>query len=107
EKLLGQIVDRLADALLGPEPFGAAQLGERRPLAARVPGHPADLLDRHEDPVPAGEGQLQVVAILAGATPAEHLLVARDAVIDVDDEVTGRQSLEDVARDDAAEGLRP
>ena len=36
EQLLGQVVDRLADALLGPQPLRAAELGQRRPLAARV-----------------------------------------------------------------------
>ena len=36
EQLLGQVVDRLADALLGPQPLGAAELGQRRPLAAGV-----------------------------------------------------------------------
>ena len=35
EELLGEVVDCLADALLGAEPFGAAELRERRPLAAR------------------------------------------------------------------------
>ena len=107
EQLLGQVVDRLADALLGPQPLGAAELGERRPLAARVAGDPADLLDRDEDPVAAGERELEVVAILAGAAAPEHLLVARHAVVDVDDEVARREALEDVARDDAPERLRP
>ena len=36
----------------------------------------------------------------------EHPLVARDTVIDVDDEVSRSQALEDVARDDAPHGLR-
>ena len=77
-------------------------------LAARVAGDPADLLDRHEDPVPAGERQLEVVALLARAAAApEHLLVAGDAVVDVDDEVAGRQPLEDVARHDPAQRLGP
>ena len=38
---------------------------------------------------------------------AEHLLVAGDAMVDVDDEVAGRQPLEDVARDDAPERPGP
>ena len=82
-------------------------LRQGRPLAAGVAADPADLLDRDEDPVAAGERQLEVVAILAGTAAAEHLLVARDAVIDVDDEVARRQALEDVARDDPPEGPRP
>ena len=80
-------------------------LRQRRPLAARVARDPADLLDRHEDPVAARERQLEVVAILARPAAPEHLLVAGDAVIDVDDEVAGRQPLEDVARHDPAERL--
>jgi hypothetical protein len=55
QELLGQIVDRLADALLGTEPLRAAELGKGRALATRVAGDPADLLDGHEDPVAAGE----------------------------------------------------
>ena len=57
----------------------------------------------------AGEAQLEVVAVLALALVAapEHPLVAGDAVIDVDDEVAGRQALEDVARDDPPHRLRP
>ena len=82
-------------------------LRQGRALAARVAGDPADLLDRDEDPVAAGERQLEVVAILAGAAAAEHPLVAGDAVIDVDDEVARRQALEDVARDDPPQRLRP
>ena len=65
-----------------------------------------DLLDRDEDAVAAGERELEVVAVLPDPAAAEHLLVARDAVVDVDDEVAGRQPLEDVARDDPAERLR-
>ena len=37
----------------------------RRPLAAGVAGDAADLLDRDEDPVAAGERELEVVALLA------------------------------------------
>ena len=107
EQLLGEVVDRLADALLGAQPLGPAEPRQGRSLAARVAADPADLLDRDEDPVAAGERQLEVVAILAGAAAAEHLLVAGDAVIDVDDEVARRQALEDVARDDPPEGPRP
>ena len=75
-------------------------------LAAGVAADPGDLLHRHVDPVAAGEAQLEVVALLAGAAAPEHLLVAGDAVVDVDDEVAGRQPLEDVARDDPPERLR-
>ena len=54
EKLLGEVRDGVPDALLGPEPLRAAELGELRALAARgvtisaqdVPGG---------KPVPLGE----------------------------------------------------
>ena len=61
----------------------------------------------HEDPVAAGERQLEVVAILAGAAAPQHLLVARHAVVDVDDQVARGEALEDVARDDPPECLGP
>ena len=85
----------------------AAELRQRRALAAGVARDPADLLDRDEDPVAAGERQLEVVAVLAGAAAPQHPLVAGDAVVDVDDEVARRQPLEDVARDDPPQGPRP
>ena len=107
EQLLGEVVDGLADALLGPQPFRATKLRERRSLATGVAGHPADLLDRHEDPVATRERQLQVVALLAAAATPEHLLVAGDAVVDVDHEVAGDEPFEDVARDDPPERPRP
>ena len=107
EQLLGEVGDRLADPLLRPQPVRAAELRERRALAARVARDAVDLLDRDEDPVDARERQLEVVALLAGLAAPEHLLVARDAVVDVDDEVAGRQPLEDVARDDPAHRLGP
>src|SRR5439155_5637449 len=87
---------------------GPAEPRQLRPLASRVARHAGDLLDRHEDPVARGERQLQVVALVAGAGASpEHPLVARDAVIDVDDEVAGREPLEDVPGHDAPERLRP
>ena len=36
QQLLGEVVDRLADPLLRPQPVGAAEAAERRVLAARV-----------------------------------------------------------------------
>src|SRR3954447_16783603 len=76
-------------------------------LATGVARDPVDLLDRHEDPVPSREAELEVVALLAGGAPAEHLLVAGDAVVDVHDHVAGGEALEEVARDDASHRLRP
>ena len=108
EELLGQVRDRLADALLRAQPVGAAELRERRALAAGVARDPPDLLDRHEDPVLPLERELEEVALVAGAAAAaEHPLVAGDAVVDVDDEVAGGEPLEDVARDDSPHRLGP
>ena len=56
---------------------------------------------------PPANDELEVVALLPFPAATQHLLVARDAVIDVDDEVTRREPLEDVARDDPPERLRP
>ena len=107
EELLGQVVDGPLDPLLRPDPVGPAEPAELGPLAARVAADPLDLLDRDVDPVALGEAQLEVVALLAGPAAAEHLLVAGDAVVDVDDEVARGQPLEDVARDDPPHRLRP
>ena len=109
EQLLGEVRDGLPDPLLRLQPLGAAELAQLRVLGAAVARDPGDLLDRDEDLVAAGEAQLEVVAVLAlGVVAApEHPLVAGDAVVDVDDEVAGRQALEDVARDDPPHRLRP
>ena len=109
EQLVGEVRDGLLDALLRPQPLGPAELREVRVLGAAVARDPVDLLDRNEDLVGAGEAQLEVVAVLAlGPIAAtEHLLVAGDAVVDVDDEVARRQPLEDVPRHDATERLGP
>ncbi len=106
QELLGQVVDGPLDPLLRPQPVGAAELAEPRPLAAGVAADPLDLLDRDEDPVAAGEAQLEVVALLPRPAASEHLLVAGDPVVDVDDEVAGGQPLEDVPRDDPTHRLR-
>ena len=106
QQLLGEVGDGPRDPLLGPEPLRAAEPGQRRPLPAGIARDPRDLLDGDEDPVAASERELEVVAVLAGAAAPQHLLVARDAVVDVDDEVAGRQALQDVARHDAPERPR-
>ncbi len=106
QELLRELGDGPADPLLGAQPLGAPELAQRRPLAAGVARDPADLLDRHEDPVTAGERQLEVVALLARPAAPQHLLVPRDAMIDVDDEIARRQPFEDVARHDPPQGLR-
>jgi hypothetical protein len=53
--------------------------------------------------------QLQEVALLsalAARRAADEAAVPSDAVVDVDDEVARLQTLEEVARHDAAEGAR-
>ncbi len=106
QELLGQIVDGPLDPLLRAQPVGAAEMAQPRPLAAGVAADPLDLLDRDEDPVAAGEAQLEVVALLPRPAASEHLLVAGDPVVDVDDEIAGREPLEDVPRDDPTHRLR-
>ena len=102
------IGDGALDACLRPQPLRATEPGDLRVLAPRVARDPSDLLDRHVDAVATGEGELQEVAVVARATaPAEHPFVACDAVIDVDDEVSWREPLEDVAGHDPPHGLRP
>jgi hypothetical protein len=107
EQLFGEVGDGALDPLLGPEPLGPAQLGQRGVLAARVAADAVDLLHGQEDLVCAGEAQLQVVALIAGGAAAKHPLVAGDAVIDVDDEVALGQPLQNVARHDPAKRLGP
>ncbi len=107
EEFLGEVVDGLADPLLRPEPLRPAQLGQGRPLPARVARDAPDLLDRDEDAIATREGQLEVVTVLAGTAPSQHLLVAGDAVVDVDDQVAWREPVEDVAGDDPSERPGP
>ena len=54
-----------------------------------------------------GEADLEVVALLPRHPAPEHLLVAPDPVVDVDDEIARGEALEDVARHDAPERLGP
>ena len=105
KQLLREVADRLADALLGPQPVRAAKPAQGRVLPARVAADAVDLLDRDEDPVAGRERELEVVALLARLAAPQHLLVACDAVVDVDDDVAGREALEEVAGDDAAHRL--
>jgi hypothetical protein len=107
EQLLGEVADGLLDARLRPQPLAAAELRELRVLGARVARQPVDLLDGDEHPIDTGERELEIVALLACRTALEHPLVARDPMIDVDDEIARDQPLEDVARDDPPKGARP
>ena len=98
---LGVQVQQLARQLLGGPPrarlervpAGAAELGQRRVLAARadVAADLGELVDRHEHAVRARVLEVQVVARDArdglGVEPGE----ARDPVVLVDDDVAGAQ----------------
>ena len=107
EQLLREVRDGPPDPLLRAQPLRPAELAELRLVAAGVARHPPDLLDRHEDPVAAGERQLEEVPLVAGRGRApQHLLEAGDTVVDVDDEIAGGQPFEDVARHDPAHRLR-
>src|SRR5439155_7099261 len=88
-------------------------------LGAREAADPPDLLDRQGDPIGPREDEVEVVplegrsgqgvAAAVGASPhraPDDAVVARDAVVDVDDDVARRQALEDVTRDDAAQRSR-
>ena len=72
-------------------------------LAATVFVLDAAAIALTSDPVATRERELEIVAFLAAATPPEHLLVAGNAVVDVDDEVARRETLEDVPRHDPAQ----
>ena len=94
----------------GALPLPAAQPRQLRVLAARVARDALDLLDRHPDAAALGEVQLQEVALLvavaAGVAP-HQARVARDAVVDVDDEVARLEPLQQVLGHDAPEDARP
>ena len=97
DQLGGDLLDRLARLALGVLPVGAAELGQRRRLAADVAGELVEGVGRHEQPVrrlvPPRRRVLddQVVALPAVDGAADHLDVAADAVLLVDDEVAGLQ----------------
>ena len=74
-------------------------------ISARVAGDPLDLFDGDVDGVAGLEAELQVLAVLPGPAPAEHLLVARHAVVHVDHGVAGGEPLHHVARDEASKRL--
>ena len=97
DQLGGDLLDRLARLALGVLPVGAAELGQRRRLAADVAGELVEGVGGHEQPVrrlvPPRRRVLddQVVALPAVDRAADHLDVAADAVLLVHDEVAGLQ----------------
>ena len=104
EELAGELLGGAAGARLHRLPALAAELAQRRVVAARadVAGDLRELLDRHEDPVGAGELELEVVAGDAGDGLRVEAGEARDAVVLVDDDVAGAQVGERAQRAAAA-----
>ncbi len=88
EQLAGHRLDRLAHARLDPLPSGSAQLVQLRLVAghAVVLLHEVEPIDGHEQTVAAGELEHHEVAVEAAALGPPQAGVARDAVIDVDDQ---------------------
>ena len=79
-------------------------------LAAGVARDALDLLHGHPDAPGFREVQLQEVALLAAAPAgrATHeSLVARHAVVDVDDDVARLEALQEVPRHDPSHGPGP
>src|SRR4051812_5248828 len=110
EQLAGELLGGAARARLHRLPRLAAELAQRRVAAAGadVAADLRELVDRHEDPVGAGELQLEVVA---GDAADRLRLEARelgDAVVLVDDDVAGPQVGEaSEGSPPAAAGARP
>src|SRR3954471_7140470 len=80
-----------------------------RVLAAGIARDALDLLDRHPDPATLGEMELEEIALLVAVATSiapNHSGIARDAVIDVDDEFVGLQPLEQVLGNHAAQNAR-
>ena len=97
DQLAGDLLDVLLGPALGLLPVGAAQLVQRRGLAADVAGDLVELVGRHGQPV----GRLAALAggvlddeVLAGGAAdgaLHHLDEPAHAVLLVDDEVAGPQ----------------
>ena len=93
EQLAGELLGRAAGARLHRLPARAAELGERRVVAAGadVARDLRELVDRHEDLVRALELEVQVVAGDAGDGLGVEAGEAREPVVLVDDDVAGAQ----------------
>ena len=104
EQLARQLLGGPARARLHGLPALAAELGQRRRVAARadVARDLRELVDGHEDPVRALELELEVVAGDARDRLGVEAGEARDAVVLVDDEVAGAQVGERAQRAPAA-----
>ena len=108
EQLAGELLGRAAGARLHRLPARAAELGERRVVAAGadVARDLRELVDRHEDLVRALELEVEVVAGDAGDGLGVEAGEAREPVVLVDDDVAGAQVGEG-AQEAAAAARRP
>ena len=111
EQLAGELLGGAAGARLHRLPARAAELGERRVLAAGadVARDLRELVDRHEDAVGALELEVEVVARDAGDGLGVEAGEAREAVVLVDDDVAGAEVGEraEQAAAPCASGARP
>ena len=77
----------------------------RSALSAQILLHPVEVLDRDEEAVAFGVLELQVLPVRAVRLDEAHALEARDAVIDMNHELVGREVKREFARQ--VGGARP
>ena len=99
QQLIGEIVGRLLGALLGAAPLATTESTELRMLRAGVARDACQLLHWREDGVGAAIGNLQVVALIAVTTAAQHAHETANAVIHMHQVVARRESLRRLAGD--------
>src|SRR3954467_1039505 len=106
EQLAGELLGGAARARLHRLPRLAAELAQRRMAAAGadVAADLRELVDRHEDPVGAGELQLEVVARDAADGLRLEPGELGEAVVLMDDDVVGAQVGEGAQRASSAAG---
>src|SRR5581483_6241765 len=97
------------DARLRPRPLLRAEARQGRAVlaGADVAAHAVDLVRRHVQPVAVGVLQLEVFVYLVADLLAHEPGEARDAVLDVHDELARRQLREEAIARDAAAWRRP
>ncbi len=110
QQVASEIPDGVLDAGPGALPLSSAQSAQLRMVATGIAGDALDLFDRYPHATLLSEVQFQEVTLLGAAScgrPAHEAVVARDAVIDVDDGIPGLEALQQVTGHDAAHGPRP
>src|SRR5205823_4540596 len=104
QEVLGDVLDDLARAPAGTGPVrGPQPVQARSAFAAQVLLHAVEVFDRHEEPVTLGVLELEVLAVSALRLDQAHAFEAGDAVVDVDDQLVGRE----VERELSGQVLRP